>query len=386
MHRSFKDSKKVIDMASFDNDSALINKRVILVRFGGEFGIKSRQTRRRMVGHLRHNIEILLKQYGIFKIIDFRDRLLLFSESYNDLEIPAHDIVNSISGVSSVSPALIVKATESTIISGGLKDATAHIQPNSSFAVRVRREGKHPFSSMDIARKLGSTILSSGIKDIKVDLENPDFKIFLDIRGPLAFIYTKVFRGMDGIPSQSQGTVVALIRPNYNSIFAAWLMKKRGVNLVPIFFKTGKLSEEAFISKTQSHFGHPITTIPIQSLLDSFKTNSSLCLYCQLYCEYVCQNIAKEQRIPTIVSPTCFDFNEETMSLESLEILEKISVLPIIRPIQLGFFGQRLDEDNLDLSACCSFRSKVSLQMSDDFYNIDIKEIFSFKPERRSII
>ena len=381
-----EDYKKVVNMASFTDDSALINKRVILVRFGGEFGIKSRQTRRRMVNHLRHNIKTLLKQYGIFKIIEFRDRLLIFSESYNDLEIPAQVIVTSISGVSSVSPALIVKATESTIISGGLRDATAKIQPNNSFAVRVRREGNHPFSSMDIARKLGTTILSSRIKDIKVDLENPDFEIFLDIRGSLTFIYTKVFRGMDGIPSQSQGTVVALIRPNFNSIFAAWLMKKRGVNLVPVFFKTGKHSEEEFISNAQSQFGHPITIIPIKSLLDSFKTNPSLCLFCQMYCEHVCQNIAKEQRIPTIVSPTCFNFNEETMSLESLEILEKFSVLPIIRPIQLGFFGQRLDNDNLDRSACCSVRSKVSLQLYDDFYNIDIEEIFSFQPERRSII
>ncbi len=369
-------------MASIDNDSALINKRVILVRFGGEFGIKSRQTRRRMVGHLRHNIKTLLKQYGTFKIIDFRDRLLLLSESYSDLEIPAHDIVNSISGVSSVSPALIVEATERTIISGGLRDATAYIQPNNSFAVRVRREGKHPFSSMDIASKLGSTILSSGIEDIRVDLENPDFEIFLDIRGSLAFVYTKVFRGMDGIPSQSQGTAIALIRPNYNSIFAAWLMKKRGINIVPIFFKTGKPSEEEFISKTQSQFGHPIAIISIQSLLDSLKTNHSLCLYCQMYCEHISQNISKEQRIPTIVSPTCFDFNEETMSLESLEILEKKSILPVIRPIQLGFFGQRLDHENLDQSACCTFRSKVSLQKYEDFYNIDIEKIFSFQPVR----
>ncbi|MHA2245606.1 MAG: THUMP domain-containing protein [Candidatus Hodarchaeales archaeon] len=357
----------------------MINKHVILVRIGGELGIKSRQTRRRMVWHLKHNIERFLKQYPIFKILDFRDRLLIYSESNSDLNELAHLIAISVSGISSVSPALVIKATEDSIISGGLSSAVSIIQPHSSFAVRVNREGNHPFSSMDIARKLGAEILSSQLRGIKVDLETPDFQVFLDIRGSLAFVYTEIYKGIDGIPTQSQGVAIALIRPNFNSVVAAWLMKKRGVEVIPVFFKTGKSSEEDFLSQVKSQFSKKIIIVSIKELLNSFKNHSSLCLLCQAYCEQVCQQVAGEQQISTIISPTSFNYNNETMSLEALKILKQYAQLSIMRPIQLGFFSQRLLIDQLDQITCCHFQSEVSIQIFDDFNETILENVLSFE-------
>ncbi|UCG90266.1 MAG: hypothetical protein JSU57_00640 [Candidatus Heimdallarchaeota archaeon] len=368
-------------MASFTNYSFLINKHVILVRIGGELGIKSRQTRRRMVGQLRDNIERIFEQYPDFNVLEFRDRLLIYSESNNNLNKLSHLIVNSVSGISSVSPALVVKATENSIISSGLSNAIAIIHPHSSFAVRVRREGDHPFSSMDIASKLGAKILSAPIEGVKVNLESPDFQIFLDIRGSLAFIYTEIFKGIDGIPSQSQGVAIALIRPNSNSVLAAWLMKKRGVQVIPVFFRTGKSSEETFLDHVKSQFNGNFIVISIKDLLNSFIDYTSLCLFCQVYCEKMCQEVAKNGKISVIISPTCFNYNNETMSLEALEILEKRVSLSIIRPIQLGFFSKGIDIDHLDRFACCHFQSKVSLEIFDDFNATMLEKFLSFKPK-----
>ncbi len=369
-------------MVSFTRNSFLINKRVILVRIGGELGIKSRQTRRRMVWHLRQNIERLLDQYPVLKILDFRDRLLIYSESNIDLNEMCQLIAISVSGISSVSPALVVKATENSIISEGLLNAVSIIRPHSSFAVRVRRDGNHPFSSMDIARKLGAEILSSQLRGIKVDLETPDFQIFLDIRGSLAFIYTKIYKGIDGIPTQSQGIAIGLIRPNFNSIVAAWLMKKRGVEVIPVFFKTGKSSEEDFLSQVQTQFSKNFIVVSIEELLNSFKNHSSLCLLCQAYCEQVCQQVANEKQISTIISPTSFNYNNETMSLEALKILEQHAQLSIMRPIQLGFFSQRLIIDQLNQIACCHFRSEVSIQAFGSFHHLSskLKQLFDLFP------
>ncbi len=366
-------------MVSFSNNLFLINKQVILVRIGSELGIKSRQTRRRMVGQLKRNIESFLEKYPTFKIFEFRDRLLIYSESNNNLNKLSRLIVISLSGISSVSPALVVEATEKSIISRGLSNAVAIIMPHSSFAVRVRREGNHPFSSMDIARKLGTEILSSQIEGIKVNLETPDFQIFIDIRGPLAFIYTEIFRGIDGIPSQSQGTAIALIRPNFNSILAAWLMKKRGVKVIPVFFRTGKSSENTFLDHIRSQFNRDFIIMSIKNLLGSFKDHSSLCLFCQVYCEKICQEVADKEKISIIISPTCFNYNNEIMSLEALEILEKRVFLSVIRPIQLGFFSQIINIDHLDQIACCPFQSKVSIKIYNDFNNPTLEKFLSFK-------
>lgn len=359
---------------------SLVNKRVILVRFGGELGIKSRQTRFRMVNLLKKNIKTILPQYNAFKIQEFRDRLIVHSKTDPDLDHSARLIANSISGISSVSLALTVEATEESIISAGLSEALKVISPNSSFAVRVRREGSHTFSSMDVARKLGTEILSSHLEGIKVDLENPDHRIFLDIRGSLAFVYSTIYKGMDGIPSHSQGTAIAVIKPNYNSIFMAWLMKKRGVRVIPVFFKTGKSTEKDFLRRTQSEFGDILTIVSIEGFLKDFKSSSSLCLFCQMYCEHVCQKIANSHDISTILSSTTFNYNNESVSLEALKILDENLDISAIRPLLLGFFGQQIEIDDLNLEACCAYQSTVSIQVSEDFNTTTVERILSIPP------
>lgn len=365
-------------MVSPTKSSFLMNKEVILVRMGGELGIKSRQTRRRMVNLLKNNIKTL-EEFSEYNIVDFRDRLIVFPESKTDLNEVAHLIVNSVSGISSISVANVVQATETSMISGGLSEALATIQPYSSFAVRVRREGNHLFSSMDIARELGAKILSSQLEGIRVDLNNPDYEIFLDIRGSMAFIFSKTLRGMDGIPSHSQGTAIALIRPNLNSIIAAWLMKKRGVHIIPVFFRTGKSSEEEFLNHLQSEFNQAPIDISIEDLLETFKSHSCLCLFCTIFCEQLCQKLATDQKTSTIVSPTCFDYNSESISLEALKILETKAFLSILRPIQFGFFSRGLKIKNLDQKSCCHHRSQVSLQILEDFDIKKLEEFLSFK-------
>ncbi|MFX0052006.1 MAG: THUMP domain-containing protein, partial [Candidatus Hermodarchaeota archaeon] len=264
--------------SSFSRYSFLIGKCVILIRIGGELGIKSRRTRSRMLMHLKRNIRSLLVQSQDFKITEFRDRLILYSNSDEHLEELAHTISTSISGVSSVSLALVVKSTEEDIISAGVSKAKAVIQPDTSFRVTTRREGNHPFSSMEIAAKLGEKILTTPIENIRVDLKAPDHQIYLDIRGPLTFIYTQIYHGIDGIPSQAQGTAIALVRPNFNSIFASWLMKKRGVQILPVFFKTGKPTENNFQDWIQQEFGHPLKIMSIIPILQLYRDEQSLCL------------------------------------------------------------------------------------------------------------
>ncbi|UCE14959.1 MAG: hypothetical protein JSV04_07210 [Candidatus Heimdallarchaeota archaeon] len=368
-------------MAPLPVKEFLVNNRVILVRFGGEMGIKSRQTRSRMINLLKKNIKDTLCQFNGLKIHEFRERVIIYSETDIDLDHPARLIANSVSGVSSVSPALVVEASEGTIISAGLSKALKVISSNTSFAVRARREGKHAFSSMDIARKLGAAILSSHIEGIKVDLENPDHEIFLDIRGSLAFVYSTIYKGIDGIPSHSQGTAIAVIKPNYNSIFMAWLMKKRGVRVIPVFFKTGKSTEEDFLKRAQSEFGEILTIVSIEAFLKSFKRSSSLCLLCQIHCEHVSQKIASSHNITTILSPTTFNYKNESMSLESLKILDENLHLSVIRPLQLGYLGQEIEIEDLNLEPCCSNQSKVSIQPFEDFNPKILEEILSVLPK-----
>nr|WP_243687126.1 THUMP domain-containing protein [Methanobacterium formicicum] len=56
-----------------------------------------------------------------------------------------------------------------------------------SFAVRCRRVGNHDFTSQEMAAYAGSVV--HGITESKVDLSNPDFKLFVEVRGDKTYVY-----------------------------------------------------------------------------------------------------------------------------------------------------------------------------------------------------
>lgn len=359
--------------------SFLIGRQVVLIRFAGELGIKSHRTRRRMLENLRSNLRQFLDPSINPHIRKFRGRFVVYTDQQVDLTELALKIAGRLSGISSVSPALVVKSTESEIIEAGVVQSLPHIPPNSAFSVRARREGSHDFSSMKIAAALGTEVLKQTETGVRVDLTNPDFTIYLDIRGPLTFIYTQNFPGIGGLPAKAQGTIISLIRPHYNSILTSWLMQKRGAEVIPVFFKTGKPSEEKYLEFVKVHLGPPKKIISLEDALVSLTESLSSCLSCEVLSEAICQEIAKRSGISTCVAPTCFDFNQEKTSLDALKLLEQHSSPKIMRPIQFGYLGQTLGSESLDHTPCCLYQDKVSLQILEEFSRKDLEKIIALK-------
>jgi thiamine biosynthesis protein ThiI len=353
----------------------LIGHKIILIRLGGELGIKSRRTRRRMTHILLRNIKNLLLRYGLsISLFEFRGRIVLVPENPENIPNLALLLVRNLSGISSLSPASVVGTTEEEIMAAGVYEAEKTIPPKSTFAVRARREGKHSFTSMEIAAKLGSAIFTSKIPGLKVNLTSPEYEIFIDIRDHLTFLYTEIVPGIDGIPSESQGTLIALVRPNLNSVLAAWLMKKRGVHVKPLFFKTGKSSEELYIRFVEENLSPIHSFFELEEFLRNSENDETLCMYCQMLCESISENLSIKEEILSFISPTSFHFNDEQMSLEALKLLERRSKVPVLRPIQLGFFGSGIDRKLLDESACCPFRKNVNLQVSTEINEDELGE------------
>ncbi len=355
-------------MKSPENFKPLIGKTVILVRLGGELGVKSRRTRSRMVKQLIRNLQqcIVDNIYTSCNITLYRDRLVIWTETQEvDWNPLVNEIATIISGVSSLSIATIIESTKENLIPLSYGLIKNLLKSGTAFAVRVRREGKHPYSSVDIAKELGARILDSSIPDLRVNLDNPDLEIFLDIRGDLAFVFTEIVPAMDGIPSKAQGKAIVLFKSHYNSILAGILMKKRGVEIIPVYFKTGHKLNQRFQDNIKQFFPQEMKTLDIEAKLRHFKANANLCFQCQAYCEAICQQIAAEENIKTIISPTCFDFNNEKISLAALEYLESKSKLPILRPLQFGYYGEKFELNVSKTDPCCPYR---------EFLNISIPE------------
>ena len=202
----------------------------ILVRYA-EIGLKSRSVRRRFESILIDNLMSSLAYEGIEGLV---------SSEYGRIFIEVDDAPSAISalsrvfGVASVSPVLRCSSDMEEMKKRIAELSVPLIEEGQSFAVRARRIGNHPFTSVDLGRELGSAVyVANERKGIRVDLTNPDLEIFVEVREKKAYLFHTFVPGPGGLPLGSQGRVVALLEKESDAL-AAWLIMKRGCKTIAL--------------------------------------------------------------------------------------------------------------------------------------------------------
>lgn len=195
---------------------------LFLIRYG-EIALKSKAVRRRFQNMLLDNIH----QHLIENRLECRS-----STDHGRIYLQADDIARGILGrvfgIVSFSPVLETSSKMEDICHVAGDYSKGLFSEGRSFAVRARRTGEHSYTSVDLAREVGSAVyLANEEHHPKVDLGNPDIEVFVEVRQNRAFIFSEKERGPGGMPLGSQGRVVALVESE-NDIAAAWLIMKRG--------------------------------------------------------------------------------------------------------------------------------------------------------------
>jgi len=200
---------------------------VVIVRTGGEIGIKSKPVRRAYENLVLKIIRGILKDEGIPSSSVWRTagRIYIHTEASES----AAERVARVFGVSSTSPGVALKSGLETIVQAGTEIARKTLR-SGTFAVKCRRTGSHPYSSVQVAALLGESILSLD-KDLKVDLTNPQQVISVEIRDELAIIYARSIRGPDGFPVGTQEALLGIVDETADSVLASWCTMKRGAQL-----------------------------------------------------------------------------------------------------------------------------------------------------------
>ena len=111
---------------------------------------------------------------------------------------------------------------------------------NTKFAIKCRRVGTHDVSSQEIAAYCGSVV--KNVVDAPVDLSNPDLTIFVEVRDDDAYIFHEKIKGPGGLPLGTQGKVVCLISSGIDSPVAAYLMMKRGCEVIALHYHNDPFS------------------------------------------------------------------------------------------------------------------------------------------------
>ncbi len=203
----------------------------VLLRYG-EIGIKSKQTRRRMVSLLVKHVETALKEVGVSFSRIRTDFGRVYVETTEAVKVS--QVASRVFGIVSTSPVVVTDSNLDTILDVGSAMAVTSFTKGRSFAVRASRVGTHAYSSQDIRERLGERILEKLASfDLKVDLKSPAQVVDVEVRDETAYVFSETIPGVGGMPMGSQGKVVCLISSGLDSPVAAYKAMKRGC--IPVF-------------------------------------------------------------------------------------------------------------------------------------------------------
>lgn len=232
---------------------------LIIVRYG-EIALKSKYVRKKFEKILVRNIKTILNQEKIKNRIEREwGRIYIFTDQI----APTFRVLKKIFGIVNFSPSVKTSSDMDSISNKAVNFSKNFLKKNMSFAVRTTRTGNHSYTSQDVAVRIGKDIIEN--IGCTVDLTNPDFELFIEIREDSSYIFKEKIPGSGGMPVGSQDKILCVV-DNVYSILSSWYLLRRGckllffvkkdfdINLLKFFLEKWHIESEIFFYKENKNF------------------------------------------------------------------------------------------------------------------------------------
>ncbi|NJE41763.1 tRNA uracil 4-sulfurtransferase ThiI [Thermococcus sp. GR6] len=317
---------------------------VVIVRYG-EIGTKSRQTRRWFENILMNNIrEALVSEEVEFKKVEAKHGRVLVKTNRAE---EAVEVLKRVFGIVSLSPAMEIDAEMEKINRTALKLFRRRKRElgleKPRFRVTARRITKEfPLKSPEIQAKVGEYILES--EESEVNLHEYDIEVGVELMEGKAYIFVDKVKAWGGLPIGTQGKVVALLSGGIDSPVAAFLMMKRGVEVIPVHIYMGEktlekvrkiwnqLKKYGYGGKGELIVVKPKERERILQKLKELKKENYTCVFCKFMMVRHADRIARDFGAKGIVMGDSLG-QVASQTLENMYIVSQASDLPIYRPL-----------------------------------------------------
>lgn len=341
---------------------------IILIHYG-ELALKGKN-RDQFEDKLINNIQASLSGTRISSVDKLFGRIrIVFADRYTLKTLS--DKILKVFGVASFAPA-VCTATPLANIEQTAIGLIEHRQ-FASFAVRARRvEKKLPYTSQEVNERIGARVKGQGAR---VDLDNPELTIWIEILSKEAYIYIDKFKGPGGLPVGTSGEVLALISGGIDSPVAAWRMMRRGCKINFIHFHSAPFTDSASqekvkelvekLSKWQCNKAR-FVMVPFGEIQKKIVTSTPERYRVILYRRFmmrIAKIIARGLYAEALVTGESLG-QVASQTLSNMTAVEVAAGLPILRPL-VGMDKQEIIDtakkiDTYDLSIiphqdCCQF-------------------------------
>jgi len=312
----------------------------VMVRYG-ELFLKSAPVMKRFIAALTRNINSALEAVFLTHRIEVhRGRILVHGEDSRQIA----DAASRVFGVVGVSVVTVTDASVDAIAEVAAERAGRGLKDGMSFAVRARRSGVPGFTSQQLAASVGARILS-GTEGIRVDLDHPDYEIFVEAREFGGLVYDSRIDGPGGLPGGTQGKVLALFSGGIDSPVATWLMMRRGCTATLLHMAGGRWAGKDLLPAVHRHHvvlsrwspGMPMDLVmadmePVYDRLVAMKEPRYRCVLCKRFMLRAASALATMEGADAVVTGENLG-QVASQTLRNLSVIAGAASVPVLRPL-----------------------------------------------------
>lgn len=263
-------------------------------------------------------------------------------------EYPQEELTRKISrvfGVASISPAVEAPSVLDEIGVEAVKFMKEQIEKRGikTFKIEAKRADKtFPVKSPDIARIIGAKVLI-GCKVLKVDVHDPDCRLFVDLRRDRTYLYDQKISGFGGLPLGTNGRGMVLLSGGIDSPVAAWMMAKRGMLLEAVHFHSYPYTSQRAQQKVEELAGivasysgrmkmHVINLLPIQEQIVMNCPEEETTILVRRFMMRIAEKMAEKYGCMMLITGENLG-QVASQTAEALVVTDACVKMPVMRPL-----------------------------------------------------
>lgn len=318
-----------------------VQETLVMARYG-ELFLKSEPVKRHFIGMLLRNIRKALKSAGKeCRYETPRGRILI----YGDEPEQTATIVSRIFGIVDVSVCHRTTTDLQDLSTVALSLALPVLRAGMSFAVRAKRQHKTGMNSQELGTEIGSHVFDH-IPGLVVDLDRPEYEIFIEVRDFGGLVYDRRIPGPGGLPWGTQGRVLVLLSAGIDSPVGSWLAMKRGCEITHLYLDAGRWAgNDVTAAAIDNHrklslwcAGNPVSMVIAQNshLFDRMNELKVApryrCVICKRFMQKVAgRMMAHEGALAVVTGENLGQVASQTLA--NLGVIADAVTVPVLRPL-----------------------------------------------------
>ena len=260
--------------------------------------------------------------------------------------------LDEVSGISSYSLCKQTSKQIEDIAKWGIKiinDLIENGKVSTPFTFKVetnRGDKSYPLTSPEITKQVAGMILPN-IKDMSVDVHNPDLTLFIDLRSEGAYIFTETIKGMGGYPSGVGANALVMMSGGIDSPVSAYLAMKKGIKISAIHFAAPPYTSQMAVDKVKDLLSAlkkyqagaevrllivPLTDIEVKIHKEADEDYMITLLRRSMY--RIASIVAKRDNYMALVNGESVG-QVASQTLESMMVVNDVTNIPILRPLAM---------------------------------------------------